>query len=597
MEKNNSNIEELRVIVNEALNELMRKGQSIVPTAVNTPAVNAPKNPKLLAKPVCTTAFYGKPDANGMEPLTVRINNIHAVHQNALMSEWVQKYGQIFTTRANQAQKMGNAASPLDIMVAPGQEDAFVKIVPDLVQDIANLNGVKNMSYDTNYLNGLQLSILGRIDEAPTEEDLIKAQERQRTSLKDILLKLSDPDFTKKLGFVGGVSVNSYSNIKDIVKQGNSIGWRISPLNQLMVLSYLPTATFVTNAWTWEHVFNREVIDESQFALEVKVSNDKPKDVNSRIQACAQLGYIDTQNTSRNPWDVYKSIYSQLSQSQRIAVEFLANIINPNEGHYIRQKVYDISNTRLMAGKPDVWNEEVNFADNIRGIPNAKAQEYLSSSNGESATTINPQQVQWKPKGEEEIGDIIESLSAICARHCGKTPNAVAGDSLGDTIAHFAEFYAQYYVCPNRQIVKNELVTATCNAFAIGLASIYGFSVQRRGNQLSGALKDPKFQSTLNDLWQDFMDLVAELNTDLLKKSNQKKKASMAKTATPVAESIEETNMGKNITFKDFANLIINGGNVPSDGVVEEEIVDDVPVESIQESFFKMLDKIERIND
>ena len=70
----------------------------------------------------------------------------------------------------------------------------------------------------------------------------------------------------------------------------------------------------------------------------------------------------------------------------------------------------------------------------------------------------------------------------------------------------------------------------------------------------------------------------------------------MTKTATPVAESIEETNMGKNITFKDFANLIINGGNVPSDSVVEEEIVDDVPVENIQESFFKMLDKLENIN-
>ena len=597
MDKNNSNIKELRAIVNEALNELMRKGQSVTPAAVNTPAANVPKNPKLLAKPVCTTAFYGKPDANGMEPLTVRIANIHAVHQNTLMTDWAQKYGQIFTACANQSQKMGNAATPLDILVAPGQEDAFVKIVPDLVQDIANLNGVKGMSYDTNYINGLQLSILGRIDEAPTEEDLIKAQERQRTNLKDILMKLSDPDFTKKLGFVGGVSVNSYSNIKDIVKQGNSVGWRISPLNQLEVLSYLPNATFVTNAWTWEHVFNREVIDESQFALECKVSsNDKPKDINSRIQAAAQLGYIDTQNTNRNPWDVYKSISGQLSQSQRIAVEFLANILNPNDGHYVHQKVYDVSNTRLIAGKPDVWNEEVNFADNIRGIPNAKAQEYLSSSNGESANTANMQQIQWKPKGEEEVGDIIQSLSAICARHCGRTPNAVAGDSLGDTIAHFAEFYAQYYVCPNRQIVKPELVTATCNAFAIGLASIYGFSVQRRGNQLAAAVNDPKFQTTLNDLWQDFMDLVSELNVDLLRKSNQKKKASMAKTATPVAESIEKTNMGKNITFKDFANLIINGGNVLSDSVVEEEVVDDVSTKNIQESFFKMLDKIERIN-
>ena len=302
----NSTISELINYVNESLDELTRKGQSVTPSAVNVPTANAPKNIKLLGKPTCTGAFYSKPDESGAEPLTVRLSGIHAAHQNDLMKDWASKYGQIFSSRVNQSQRAGNAAAPIDLMVEPGQEDAFVNVVPDLVQDIANMNGAKGMSYDTNFLNGLQLSILGRMDEAPTQEDLEKAQERQRMNLKDIISKLSDPEFTKKLGFVGGVSVNSYSNIKDIVKQGNSVGWRISPLNQLMVLSYLPNATFVTNAWTWDHVFNREVVDPSQFALEVKVSNDKPKDIGARMQAAAQLGYIDTQNSARQPWEIYQ---------------------------------------------------------------------------------------------------------------------------------------------------------------------------------------------------------------------------------------------------------------------------------------------------
>lgn len=594
---------DIQNIVNEAIEELVRKGVSIAPTQVNVPDAKAPKNQKLLGKPICSSAFYSKPDANGNEALTVRLKNIHAQHQSVLQNEWNQKYGQIFTTRVNQSQKVGTAAAPIDLSIEPGQEDNFVKIIPNLTQDIANLNGKNGLSYDPNFINSLELSILGRIDEAPSEEDLLKAKERQRANLKDILAKLSDPDFIKKLGFIGGVSVNSYSNIKDIVKQGNSVGWRISPMNQMMVKSYLPNATFVTNAWTWERVFNREVIDESQFALEVKVSNDKPKDINSRIQAAAQLGYIDPKNQSKNSWDVYKSIESSLSQAQKIAVAFLSNILNPNSANYTYQKVYDISNTRLIPGKPDVWNDEVNYADNILGIPNKAAQQYLAQSNAsqeQNAPSATTQEPQWVPKGNEEIADIIESLSAICSKHCNSTPNTPAGYGLGDTIAHFAEFYAEHYVCPHRQIVQGPLKKATCNAFAIALAAIYGFSVQRKGNDLSGALKDPNFERTLDELFDDFRELVTELNVDLLKKSSKRQKAKRAAPvqAKPVAESIDENVMQhKDITFDEFANLIINGGNVPNNELMEEiDVPDDVNPENIQESFFKMLDKIEHIN-
>lgn len=600
MNKKNNSIELLKWL-NEELNELTRKGQSVTPTAVNVPAANAPKNAKLLAKPSCISAFYGKPDENGAEHLTVRLGNIHAAHQNDLMMNWRQKYGQIFTPQVNQSQRSGNAAAPIDLRIEPGQEDTFANIVPALVQDIANMNGVKGMSYDTNFLNGLELSILGRMDEAPTQEDLEKAQERQRTNLKDIISKLSDPDFTKKLGFVGGVSVNSYSNIKDIVKQGNSVGWRISPMNQLMVLSYLPNATFVTNAWTWDHVFNREVIDPSQFALEIKVSNDKPKDIGSRMQAAAQLGYIDTQNTNRQPWDVYRSIKSQLSQSQQVAVEFLANILNPNDASFIKQKVYDISNTRLKTdanGNPeyDVWNEEVNFADNIKGIPNAKAQEYISQSAEIDTANTSNQQAQWVPKGDEEIGDIINILSAICSKRCGSAPNTVAGDSLGDTIAHFAEFYAKNYICPNRNIVVPNLIEATCNTFAIALAAIYGFSVQRRGNSLSAALKNPQFDKTLNELYQDFMDLVSEINVELLKLSSKRKKSSISAAKKQVSEGLSEYGRGRGISFDEFKKIFVNGGNVSPEGGIEEETLEEDAGEIIKESFFSLLDKMENIN-
>ena len=93
----------------------------------------------------------------------------------------------------------------------------------------------------------------------------------------------------------------------------------------------------------------------------------------------------------------------------------------------------------------------------------------------------------------------------------------------------------------------------------------------------------------------DFMDLVSEINVELLKLSHQRKKAS-AKTKTQVAENVEEMKQNRTISFQEFANIFINGGNVNEEEICEEEVVDEVSDDVLQESFFRMLDKMEHLN-
>lgn len=596
----NFGISDIEKMVNEALYELQRFG---APAGGKGTTTAVKDHPNAVA-PTARSASYVKDD-NGNENLVVRLQWIHNQHINKLIQDWNNKYGSILSAKPNTTEKLGpKEPTPIDLTILPGQEDEFKKILPNIASDISALNGVANGYYKQNALASLPNSIIGRIDEAPSDEDLKKAEERQAMNVDKILSLLSDPNYTKKLGFVGGVTVNfsqSIANRQKIIKQGNSCGWRISPVNQLMVKSYLPTATFVTNEWTWNNVFNRDVVDKTLFALEIKTANNKIKDINAWNQAAAQLGYVDNTNSGRQPYDVFRAEKKagQLSQAEIMAVMFLANILNPQSPDFTKQKVYDISNTQLRPGMPDVFNTEVNLADNIQGIPNALAVTNDKKAAVDAGVQYKPQQIV--RRGDEEITDIINILSAICTQKCGTSPRGVGG-SLGDDIAHYADFYAKNYVCPGRNIVVPAIKEAVGNAFAIGLAAVYGFQVQKYSANLNAALgnarKDQTFKENITKCYQDFIALVGEINSELLKLSHSraKSRANGSGANNGTVKAVVEEGLGdgmpKPISFKEFAHY----AGLELDEEVMEETADETTPEMVQEGFFRLFDKMENLN-
>ena len=598
------NAKDIRKAINESLEEIRQLGggQQSAPSSVGASSMPIQKDNPMAKSPTARAAFY-ETDTNGNEELVVRLQWIHNQHA-ALIDEWNQKYGQIFTAQRNMSAKVEpNEPAPIDLHVVPGQESAFEQAIPNIVSDIAKMNGIKGGFYKQSALSALEKSILGRISEAPSKEDFEKAEERQAMNINSILNLLSQPDFLKKIGFVGGTVVNPSRAVSDkssIIKQGKACGWRISPYNQLMVLSYLPNATFVTNEWTWNNVFNRDVVDKTLFALERKTANDKKVDKNAWNQACAMLGYQDTNNPNAQPYDVYKSEKKRgnLSQSEIMAVAFLANMLNPQSANFTTQKVYDISNTQLRQGMPDVFNDEVGYADNIKGTPNAKAVAADKQTAIDTGVQYVPQQTV--RKSDSEITDIINILSAICVRDCGHTER-VNGGSLGDAIAKLGECYAKDFICRRNNISIPKIKDAVGYAFATGLAAVFGFQVQKYGSELSSALSngnhDTSVKGLLTKFYQDFAELVGEINVELLKLSRSRIKANKANgLKQALEESINEMKY-KPISFEEFAKLFNDGemmNNVSE--LEEEEMAEENPAENLQESFFALMDKMERIN-
>jgi len=111
---------------------------------------------------------------------------------------------------------------------------------------------------------------------------------------------------------------------------------------------------------------------------------------------------------------------------------------------------------------------------------------------------------------------IIKVLLDICSKYCGKTPNMVANGNPSETIANLCDFYARYYVCPNRQIVKPAFVDAVCYIFSVAIPRTFGFSVQRN-KQINGVLQSPEFEGTRNVIYQDFMDLMNKIQSVIIR--------------------------------------------------------------------------------
>lgn len=595
------NENDIRSIVNEAIGEMALNRMGAKPSAATNGASASPAvkdNPRAIS-PSCRYACYE--DENGNFVLNLQLICIWAQHRTKLLNEWNSKYSNIFSVTSSMANASDDDGknAPLDIKVIPGKEAEFEQIVPSLVNDVVSQSGQGGGFYKHDAAQTFEKSIIGRINEAPTKDDMEKAESRKIDNFQSLLSRLNDPAVLKQIGLIGGsVTINPSASL---IAQGNAAGWRLSSRNQIEVYMQLPNATFVTNEWTWENVFNRKVIDRSQFALVMKPKNNKIKDISSWNRAAAYFGYKDKSNPNKQAYDVFRELKKakKLSQSQTFAVMALANIYNPQSPDFIQQKVFDVSNTQLISGMPDVWNEQVGYADNLKGLPNQKAMDLDVQMAQDNGTDYQPTQVV--PRSLDEITEIINIFRAICARDCGTAPNQVNG-GLGDQIAHYAEFYARHFIIPNKNIVKGPCQDAVAIGLGLALAATYGFNVQSYSSRMSQLLhttsKDRDLNFAMGVCFKEYEDIVGEINTELLKASHKMVKAGQKTAKTqPMQQVVEEDAMSSEslpqpMNFEQFSEVL--GLNDMEQIPTEYEDAETAPSqEQMMESFFRMLDKIE----
>ena len=548
-------------------------------------------------------AYYEQPQ-NEPEHLVVGIGYVYDSHHSILMNEWAKKYSQIFLTRrvmndGDKTDKGSNVPAILELHVNPGKEQEFEQIVHDIVQSMADKigktlkMGVRSGQYDLANLQKLSGYIINSVANAPNKADLDKAKERTIDTWMDLLSRMEDPATMKKISKIGGTVYNMQS---PSIKASNA-GHQISLGNRAEVYAQLPNATFVTQEWTWNNVFNRDVVDKSQFAIIFKPKTKKPSDLVAFNKAAQLCGYADYDDFRK------KKRAKRLSQQQIFAVMAQYNMLNPNTTDFIAINAYDVANTQLRQGEPDVFANEIGFEDNIQGVPNSAARAADAQLAADAGKPYNPGQIVTKT--EDEVYEIKTIIFALCSQ-AGVSVNSV-GD-VGDDIVHACYKYAELILAPKFGKIKPEYGQAFCHGVASAIAVTYGLKSEKGAKFLNAALANRKQETALRtvvaEFFMDYKKMILTINRELTKSHNKMRKSGQ-KVSAPVKsvaeDASEATGQAENppqpMSFEEFSEILgvnpnASAGEPAADDSYEE--ADTVPTQQqVMESFYNLLDKME----
>lgn len=157
-------------------------------------------------------------------------------------------------------------------------------------------------------------------------------------------------------------SIGRYVSLDDSI-----FGWRLSLNNIMRIRSQKSDAKFLQTRTQWRIKYNRNVVNDATRIL-IVAPKDIERDNNmTKSEFMKSIGYND--NTT----------YDSISHQQKDYVDTSLNHGRKANFHYIT--VYDISDTVLIPGAEDVWNEEVGFDNNLEGTLNQKAKDFQAQNN------------------------------------------------------------------------------------------------------------------------------------------------------------------------------------------------------------------------
>lgn len=556
---------------------------------------------------------------NDDEILKVDIGYIYPMHQEYLRNEWEQKYKDIFT-----AQWFGYGKDYMEFRVKPDKEQEFINVLSDVFNDIADLDGVQpkfypkkgwvlkpagqQFKYSLKLFNDKVKETIDYILKAPSKYELDRREINIAKTWKELFSTMNNKETLRKLQGIGGAVYSTVSSsLSD--KKGRLVGHVLSYSNKEEVWSQDQNATFVTQEWVWRDKFNRRVVDRTRTIVITKPTTRKPRDPKAFDKACVRCGYgsaADFYSQEKN---------GDLSQSQIWAVRAEYNKINPADTFFGNVIVYDVANTELMKDAngnplPDVFNDEPGLSDNRVGAPNAAADmadQQLAQSTGQQFV-----QGQVKPYTDDEVEEASEIIAASVHAQTG-TAVSRTNDPSNDIVTNaykLAEFLSM-----NESFSKDEFRWAYCEAFASAVAATFGFQTNIGANYLQKVLNyrgvDKELSTMLVMFFGAYKKFMSDVNHQLMSKSTQSKLKKSGKQISVPVPSVQ-----KAAVEEDAIDPTQDTNFKPIEPLTPEELSEvlGVPAElftgevggyenaeavqtdqQIQESFFKLLDRIELI--
>lgn len=235
----------------------------------------------------------------------------------------------------------------------------------DKLTDVLKQFGIYN---DTS-VEAFGDSLMDRIAECPTEEDIKNSSTKIASNWKEMLNKLQDPNFRKML-----------LNFQTTVACAKKYGHVLSKKNIMSILSQMPTASFVTTPETWRIKFNRQIKPGAQKIIVTKSTNYGNASWAARNDSAKAHGFQDVKDAKN---------FTNNSVQTMGSIEMDAN--KGNSGFY-KVIMYDVSDTIPPTDpKDDIWTNDIGLINNLTGELNSGAQAKEDALNAQLGT-VQPQQ-------------------------------------------------------------------------------------------------------------------------------------------------------------------------------------------------------------
>lgn len=536
--------------------------------------------------------------------LKLWIDYVHNIHAQRFTDILNKQFGDVVY-----AKKEAKANIPVDekknfmyyikVIIRPGKNDDFINDVDAIVNALYSMPSPKTTltkfkaKYDPSFKNEFITRIKDMVKKIPNEQEIEEVNMRIADNWVELLSTMKDPATMQKLGNISGFIASSLSNasanntMSDVRgDNGFDAGHQLSFRNKIQVFAQDPNATFVTQEFQWRK-WGHEVIDPSKFIL-VTVPSKKKVTSGDRDMGAKRAGFA-------GGYDEYKtrSRRGELQGGERHAVKMNSQFLSSDNVFFYTVKMYDVSNTRVIPGMTSQFldgpNQERNLSNNLLGIPNAAAKTF----NGTAAPAAVPASAPSNGISNTQIKDLSDSLIWVVNRKVTNSPK-ITGNPEKDII-NYAYAYSQYLLEKVFHIAKKETAEAFSQGFTAAVAIAFGIRDDTAAAYLNSALNNRGRDSTLKQLivqWFDeYSDLLEAVYIDMEKKLKSKGGNKVTKKVVEEDDTMQSASIPsiRPVPFEKFKELC-----GITDETKEYEEMDNEETDLIQESFFSLLDKMEK---
>lgn len=417
------------------------------------------------------------------------------------------------------------------------EDDKSTKAIIVAYEFLASTN-----RYEMPPLGEMMMKLSSVMDDSFTKKDVEKMEKNTDDMYVEFMEKLQDPKVQLLLQSLGQYQVAT-----------STYGWRRSMDNVMRAYRQKPDATFVQTRYQWFYRFNRRVKPGAQSMILIAPIQNYECEYSDLMKTINDLGYPSG------------TTFNDLSKQQQ---EYVVVTTIYHTGRGFEPKVYfDVSDTYVIPGEKDIWNDEKGFDNNFTGHLNQKAMDDIQSRG------IHDDGVDIKDIYNQEEGN-AQFLNAAIVKGIKNAFPEVTPIMGGDPLISFTknvQNLANYLLEEKSKIVKQEnrdLSVKIITAFVLCFTKLKPEEVVR------GIQNNIMSRDSYLELRDRINDIIRLINKGMIKVENK----------NPINESIPY--------LQSVEQMLSMMGLELSDDVDMSNKSNKYSLSDIKESFIKTLNKL-----